>query len=114
MKHIQDHITYWLCPCCLFAAEYGEQCDCEPHEGNFYVPPSDPHPHGLLGFLDVPEGWHFAMGVLESGHWCSEDDRESGDCDCGQRDFDKSQCDGCGSRLAGNRYAFTAILWGED
>jgi hypothetical protein len=54
------------------------------------------------------------MGMLWEEHDCDnpEERFRSGEgCDCETRDFDWSSCDGCGSTLGGERFAFTA--WTE-
>lgn len=51
----------------------------------------DREPWGLLPTADV------SLGVLWPEH-------------CERRDFDTAPCDGCGTPLAGERYAYT--VWG--
>lgn len=56
-----------------------------------------------------------AMGLSADGHHDECEVRITGEhsaneeCDCETREFSTSQCEGCGSWLAGDRHAFS--LW---
>lgn len=91
----------WVCVCCTLIHANGECCDSDDHGGDNRQPWSE------VSFTD---GYSVTMGMLAKEHaeGCTEDDREAG-CDCEHRDFSWSRCDGCGSSLGGERYAFT--LW---
>jgi hypothetical protein len=95
----------WVCSCCLLEYANGE-C-CEMH-GNLFeaategadISTEEPMPWSL--------GWkpgEVTMGMLRSEHeeGCNPDE----DCACEYRSFTWSSCDGCGSPLGGDRYAFT-------
>jgi hypothetical protein len=80
----------------------GECCPTDDHGGDARVPWSE---------VDFAAGFTVTMGLLTSEHeanGCTEEDREEG-CDCEERSFSWSRCDGCASFLGGTRYAFT--LW---
>lgn len=90
--------TIWVCEDCY-----------ESHHGVFdRVANSLAPPLGR-----IPEGYHLTSGLwphdescpnVVDGEWMGEHD-----CDCEIIHFSKSPCEGCGSTLAGVRYALT--LW---
>jgi hypothetical protein len=63
--------------------------------------------------LSLLVGQDFAMGMLKEDH--SEEcdyralDMSDRDCDCETDIFSRSQCEGCGSWLHGERHAFTTF-----
>jgi hypothetical protein len=90
--------TVWLCQDCTLVHANGE---CDP-----YRPADLPEP---LSAID--DGDELTLGLLEEEHddECTETDRAEGGCNCEQRSFSWSRCDGCGSDLGGDRHA--ATLW---
>lgn len=85
----------WVCVCCFIALVNGESCHCEDADGT-------QHPQGLMGEMSDCEP---TPGMLREHH--AEDCDPYGDCDCEEIPFSHSPCDGCGSRLYGERYAVT-------
>jgi hypothetical protein len=90
-----------VCVCCMLVHANGECCADDSHGGDSREPWSE---------VNFADGYSVTMGLLaeEHGDTCTETDREEG-CDCEGPWFSWSRCNGCGSRLGGNRYAFT--LW---
>jgi len=80
----------------------GECCPDDQHGGD-----------GIKPWAELESGYSVTMGLLAEEHneGCTEQDREVGNCDCEDMGFSWSRCDGCGSVLGGNRWAFT--LWRE-
>lgn len=91
----------WVCRCCMLSHANGECCVDDDHGGDGIEPWAD---------VDFAAGYSVTMGLLSEEHadGCTEADREEG-CDCEHDTFSKSRCDGCGSFLHGDRFAFT--LW---
>jgi hypothetical protein len=88
-----DHGTIWVCACCMLVHANGECAD-------------DCHSAEPWSQLPTADGWDAAMGTGEHSEYCTPEDREEG-CDCDHTSFSWSACDGCGSSLGGDRYAFT-------
>lgn len=85
-----------LCQCCTLVVANGECCADDQHGGDGIEP---------LSALDGR--FHVSLGLTADEHseYC---DREAdGECDCDREEFATSRCDGCGSYLAGSRYAAT-------
>ena len=88
----------WVCVDCILHHANGECGGC--HDGHDEVPLSA-----------IEYGFHVAMGMDYEEH--AEDcqtriEREwRGECDCETDTFSKSQCEGCGSHLHGERHAMT-------
>lgn len=88
--------TIWVCTDCMILAANGE----EPLDR----PDSEPEPWALW----PDSAGETTMGLLREQHECDyATGGEYGDCDCERREFSWSDCDGCGSRLGGARYAYT-------
>lgn len=96
----------WVCQCCMLDHANGECCPDESHGGDGIAP------------WAATDSVRFAatMGMLTEEH--DEDcevriagDHNAAECGCERREFSGSQCEGCGSCLAGERFAFT--LWRE-
>ena len=87
-----------VCECCMYIHANGE---CGDHE----------HEHEPLSVIG--DGLTITMGLLAEEHedGCTEADREADRCDCEGPWFSWSSCEGCGSPLGGDRYAFT--MWRE-
>lgn len=88
----------WVCQCCLLVAANGECCADDEHGGDSMEP---------LGLAKDSDTWH--LGGEHS------DDCDAGNdsgCDCETDTFSTSQCDGCGSWLAGERHAMTVFVNG--
>lgn len=91
--------TIWVCIDCMLEHANGES--------SLDRPDSEPTPWSLWQF----PGRDITMGMLWEEHHenCSNRAAESitEECDCEHIDFSSSDCDGCGSMLAGERFAFT-------
>lgn len=107
MTMTAETYTLWVCTDCHFAY----------HEGD-YTPTEDATPWGLLDLSDgtpplLMRGIY--SGLLNSEHAedCArrtDDDAEcSFDGECEHMTFSWSACDGCGSRLGGDRHAYTQV-----
>lgn len=85
--------TIWVCTCCALEHANGECCPDEDHGGD-----------GVAPWSAVDDRYRVYMGLSREEHdeGCVPDD----ECDCERREFSSSSCDGCGSYLAGSRYAF--------
>lgn len=66
-----------VCGCCLVAIANADDCHC----------PTDNHPDGLATFTGLPAGVDVVLG--DTDDWDG---------------FSLAPCDGCGMRLAGERY----------
>jgi hypothetical protein len=111
--------TIWVCVCCLFHDANGECGDCHSEHGH------DEEPLSAIG-----DGYSVTSGMGWEDH--SDDCLQHiihdlkerfpdvdwpdvpGDyeCECETDTFSRSQCDGCGSYLHGERHGMT--LWKED
>jgi len=91
MRSTEDIGLISVCTDCMLAHANGDVPEREPGE---------PEPWALLTFGYTP-----AMGG-EHRENCTEADRGEG-CDCDYLGFSMTQCEGCGSRLDGERYWFT-------
>lgn len=93
-----------VCQCCMLAHANGECCPDDNHGGD-----------GIAPWADMAEGHTVTMGLLAEEHneYCEVYKTGSWptdyECDCEGPWFGTSRCDGCGSYLHGDRYAFT--LW---
>jgi hypothetical protein len=81
-------MTIWVCVDCMLHYANGECGSCH----------DDGHDEEPLSLLT---GQDFAMGGEHS------EECEGEDCDCETDIFSRSQCEGCGSWLHGERHAFT-------
>lgn len=92
----------WVCQCCMLCHANGECCADDEHGGDSREPLSEIQP-----------GYSVTAGLLEEEHNenCTPADRDEG-CDCDRIEFSTSRCEGCGSFLAGQRYALT--LWRDE
>lgn len=104
-----DGSRYWigeLCECCFIALVNGDGCQCPEDD-------EECHPSGLIGKLADD---HVTPGSLAQEH----DSRcpvsiygrsvDGFECDCERSEFSTSQCDGCGTYLAGRRESVTGWL----
>jgi hypothetical protein len=96
----------WVCQCCMLTDANGECCADNEHGGDGIAPWSD---------VDFSR-FSVTMGLLAEEH--DEEcpvritgDHNAAECDCEHDTFSTSRCDGCGSFLHGDRYAFA--LWRE-
>lgn len=94
--------TLWVCVDCYVHVAYGECARCYSIYG---------HDEKPLGCIDK---WHIVeLGMAHEDHHPICEVRIQGmylddyDCDCEFRTFSKSQCEGCGSYLHGERHAVT-------
>lgn len=89
--------TYWVCVDCHMTHHTGEAPDM---------------PEGCEPWSKLEEGQTATSGLLQAEHACGwEDmDRDSEptcDYECEHVSFSWSDCDGCGSTLGGERFAYT-------
>lgn len=109
--------TIWVCQCCLFAHANGECCADAEHGGD-----------GVEPLSQITDGYSVTLGIGWEDHssdcltyvvhdlerqypdmeW--PDVPDGYECDCETLTFSRSQCEGCGSYLHGDRYGMT--LWG--
>lgn len=89
----EDYGTIWVCTCCMLSHANGECCDSDGHGGDSYEPLSR-----------ITDRFTVTMGS-EHDEECDYPD----DCDCMTNTFSWAHCEGCGSRLGGERHAMT--LW---
>lgn len=81
--------TLWACLDCTLARENGEAPDA-PDAPGFEPWALEPSLDVTLGRVDCERG---------DGDWL--------ECECCRDDFSSRECDACGNRLAGERYAYT-------
>jgi len=87
--------TIWVCVDCAVMHANGETGELDP---------TQPEPWALYGANS--ESYDITYGITLDEHECTLE--EAPECDeCGHLTFSKSQCEGCGSTLAGAREAFT-------
>ena len=94
----RNTVKLWVCIDCMLVHANGE-CTDTPDRAPWALWENDSS--------DI------TMGLLWSEHECEtpeETFRNGGECDCETDPFSMSDCDGCGSTLAGERHAFTAWL----
>lgn len=92
----RDYGTIWVCVCCMLSHANGECCADDTHGGD-----------GIEPMAIIGHGFHVSMGLGWDEHECDNPGEE--ECDCDRDHYSKSQCEGCGSYLHGERYAFH--LW---
>lgn len=99
----QSYGTIWVCACCMFSHANGECCADDQHGGDGVEP---------LSAIEPP--FTVAMGMVYAEHEedClfrtqGSDAPDSYECECERNTFSKSQCEGCGSWLHGERHAMT-------
>jgi hypothetical protein len=104
VKTRNDAILIWVCMCCMLSHANGECCADDGHGGD-----------GIEPWSDVNAQFEITMGLFAEEHHEECQVRITGDwpvnyeCECASNEFSTSKCDGCGSWLAGSRYAFA--LW---
>jgi hypothetical protein len=87
----ESYGTIWVCVHCMLSHANGECCGNDTHGGDSKEPLSL-----ITGEFMV------AMGADVHDH-CDNSD----ECDCETESFSRSQCEGCGSYLHGERHAMT-------
>lgn len=90
--------TMWVCESCMLTDASGEL----PED----LDSTQPEPWALWD--GAPLG-ATTPGMLSAEHECGWDGDcgRTDECDCEYRSHDTSDCDGCGSRLDGTRFAYT-------
>jgi len=104
VKRTQPQGEIWVCDCCMLSRENGE-C-CEDHSAN---------ERAADGLWSRMKGIDVTHGRFMENHECEKNPEHEGfdenaeafDCDCEEREFSQSSCDGCGNRLHGTRHAYT-------
>lgn len=89
--------TYWVCV----------DCHLDHHVGDEHEPAE-----GCVPWSLIEPGQTMTNGIFQKDHECGWEDMTDADeppCDgeCEMATFSKTPCDGCGSYLAGERYAYT-------
>lgn len=97
----------WVCQCCMLSHANGECCADDEHGGDGIAPWSDVDDRYSVTMGLLPVEHHYSCAVYEAGKFPSDYDG----CDCERDSFSSWPCEGCGSSLAGERWAFT--LWRE-
>jgi hypothetical protein len=91
--------TIWVCQCCMLSHANGECCAEPTHGGD------SREPWALL----TDSRFDVTMGIMAEEHEYYCEYGINGECDCDRDTFSTGQCEGCGSYLHGERFAFT--LW---
>lgn len=96
-----DTRTLWICQCCVMSAVNADESGCDQ---------LDEHPHGIAG--DLTRDTFGGLPPAQHADDCARRSDEESDCsyDCETIGFSSMVCDGCGSRLAGSRYAMTQFV----
>lgn len=101
----EDYGLIWVCQCCLLVAANGECCEDDSHGGD-----------GIEPLSLVTDGYSVTCGMGYEDHAEGCENRSAVhswsdrvECDCETKTFSRSQCQGCGSRLHGERHAMH--LW---
>lgn len=100
---MQNATTIWVCTDCMLAHNgHDVEQDASPWaawsrdvdvtQGMLAAE------HGAIGEYDVPD----CPNLDDDGRWVGGQE-----CECERIEFSTYPCDGCNSRLAGSRYAFT-------
>ena len=89
--------TYWVCV----------DCHLTHHMGEDHVVENGCEPWSL-----IESGQSFTPGLLQEDHGCGWEDMEDHeeppcDAECETDSFSWTDCDGCGSPLGGQRFAYT-------
>lgn len=99
---MKSYGTIWVCVCCMLSHANGECCADDQHGGDGVEP---------LSAIEAP--FTVAMGMTHEDHADDCEVRVQGgwpdnyECDCETDTFSKTQCEGCGSWLHGERHAMT-------
>lgn len=93
MSNTMDIVTQWVCVDCFVLLVNGDVSpDCENADA----------------LLSKFEGYRAMPGMRSEEHCCAEfPDPRPDECDCDTDPYSRSQCDGCGSYLHGERHAVT-------
>lgn len=89
----EETLDIWVCLCCMLMHANGECCSSDEHGGDGIEPWS----------RDL--GGRVTMGLLRENH--AEGCEPDSECDCETDTYSTSPCPACGSRLHGERHAFT-------
>lgn len=103
-----ESVVIWVCTCCMFREALGECCADDIHAGDSREP---------LSAIGPGDSVTLGMGWQEHHEQCEAYTTKGTpasdyECDCERRPFSWSACEGCGSRLGGERHAMT--LWLDD
>lgn len=103
---MESYGTIWVCVCCMLSHANGECCADDQHGGDGIEP---------LSSIEAPFTVTMGMTYEEHAEDClframGRDAPNDYECECETNTCGRSQCEGCGSWLYGERHAFT--LWG--
>lgn len=96
--------TIWVCTNCLLVHANGERGEihAESYESYFEKDLCD---CGACEPLCLVDDSKLAIGTENHSDGCEGD----GECDCGERGFCTTSCEGCGSTLHGERYSMVVF-----
>jgi hypothetical protein len=103
-----ETVVIWVCTCCMLCEANGECCADDTHGGDSREPLSAIGPGDSIT-LGMGRDEHDEQCQTYTTHGAPASDYE---CDCENRSFSWSTCEGCGSHLGGERHAMT--LWLGD
>jgi len=98
-----DYGTIWVCQCCMLQHANGECCPDDEHGGDHRAPWSAIDSTRFRAWSGLAHDEHAEdcltriQGANRPGDY---------ECECELESFSRRQCGGCGSWLAGERYAF--------
>jgi hypothetical protein len=113
--------TIWVCTSCMLVHANGECGEvhadsCQSFNAGGISDPAEPCDCGAREPLNlIRDGYSITMGLLREEHAPDCPNRSADhsadfvECFCGEREFSRSQCEGCGTYLHGTRYVMT--LW---
>ncbi len=133
--HIRDAYVIMVCQCCMLAHANGKCCaeQAQKHDDGTYCfegayncgyfshtyDPDAPLLHGgdgcePLSLIEDTDGIALGMGWERHAEDCdtfrTQGNAPGGyECECERDTFSRSQCEGCGSHLHGERHAMTVF-----
>jgi hypothetical protein len=104
MQNCEPTVPLWFCQDCTLTHANGD---------SHYWTLSEDEREDLPEPLSAVRGMEITMGMLDEEHDCFDPEKgeeRPEECDCEEIVFTWSYCDGCGSSLGGERYAFTGWI----
>lgn len=105
-----EYAVVWICTDCLVMLANGERAERDPcgecgQSDGWLCDVGRGEP-----LSRVADGELWTLGLVDDEHECGVpyDAEPARECGCEGREFSRSWCDGCGTSLAGARYAATA------